>query len=521
MLQFTASFFLALSATAGDPPTPVFLDLGPGTPGVLGTPRLFRQGVPAIGEFFALDLAFAAPGSVGIAVLSAGVLELPLPDLGGVSYVAPPFEVLPFSVGLDGGVPGVGFAFLDPVPVELLGGPLVVQAAVVDGAAAGGLSLSNAVRCVIGDQAAAPFLVAGSAALSTGQPSALVAGDFNGDGFDDQIAGVQPTLPFFSGEATLYAGAGDGTFAALEPVELVGNPLDLQAGDFDGDGNLDLVAIELGDTRASLLLGDGDFGFTSLISIDASGFLRRALPFDADGDGHLDLLLVSVSNVLSGSTQVQVALNRLATGSGFLVGSGFELTSTELVDVDAADIDGDGLQDLLATTGEALWSAVGLGGGSFAAAEAVVAAAPDLTFRASALVDLDGDGRPDLLSASAGAALTPGRLDVRLGSDSGVFGPPTSYPANLDPADVRVADVDDDGAPDAILLQRGATGSAGSLGVYFGTGDGSLSAQHWSSAGLGTPQFLSTGDWDGDGGIDVAVLNLGGVGLTGFLNATP
>ena len=521
MLQLTAGALLTLTATAGDPPTPVFVDLGPGTSGSLGIPRLFRQGVPAIGEFFALDLAFAAPGSFGIAALSAGVLELPLPDLGGVSYVAPPFEVLPLSVGIDGGAPGTGFASLDPVPLELLGGPLVVQAVVVDGSAVGGLSLSNAVRCVIGDQAAAPFLVAGSTALSTGQPSALVAGDFNGDGFDDQIAGVQPILPFFAGEATIYAGAGDGTFAALESVELVGNPLDLQAGDFDGDGDLDLVAIELGDAQASLLLGDGAFGFTSLVSIGAPGFLRRALPFHADSDGDLDLLLVSVSNVLSGSTQVQVALNRLSTSGDFLVGPGFELTPTELLDVDSADIDGDGLQDLVATTAEALWSARGQGAGFFATPQLVAGAASGLALRASALADLDGDDRPELLSASAGAALAPGRLEVRPGSSSGVFGPPANYPANLEPADVEVADVDDDGAPDAILLQRGATGSEGSLGVYFGAGDGSLSPQHWSSAGLGTPQFLATGDWNGDGDIDVGVLNLGGVGLTGFLNATP
>lgn len=521
MLQFTASCVLTLTAAAGDPPTPVFVDLGPGTPGVLGTPRLFRQGVPAIGEFFALDLAFAAPGSFGIAVLSAGALQLPLPELDGVSYVAPPFEVWPLSVGFDGGVPGTGFAFLDPVPVELLGGPLVVQAAVFDAAAAGGLSLSNGVRCVIGDQNAAPFLSAGSASLATGQPRALVAGDFNGDGFDDQVVGVQPILPFLSGEATIYAGAGDGTFAALEPVELVGKPLDLQAGDFNGDGHLDLVAVELGDAQASLLLGDGNFSFTDLITIGAAGLLRRALPFDADSDGDLDLLLVSASTVQNGSTQVQVALNRLSTNADFLVGPGFELTPSELLDVDAQDIDGDGHLDLIATTSEALWRADGLGSGSFTAAHVVAFAAPSLSLRASALADLDGDGRPDLLTTSAGEALAPGRLEVRSGSGSGVFGPPTNYPTNLEPAEVQVADVDGDGAPDAILLQRGATGSTGSLGVYFGAGDGGLSPQHWSSAGLGTPQFLATGDWNADGRIDTGVLNLGGVGLSVFLNATP
>jgi hypothetical protein len=114
----------------------------------------------------------------------------------------------------------------------------------------------------------------------------LVAGDFNGDGILD-LAVTNPQLNTVS----ILLGNGDGTFMA--PVDSVtgASPGAVVTGDFNGDGKLDLAVLDGSGTSVSILLGNGDGTFKPKVEYPA-GFSASFLTLgDFNGDGILDIAL--------------------------------------------------------------------------------------------------------------------------------------------------------------------------------------------------------------------------------------
>ncbi len=148
-------------------------------------------------------------------------------------------------------------------------------------------------------------------------PDSLVAGDFTGDGTLDLAvsddAGIQMLL-----------GNGDGTFQP--PTTLAADVGILVAGDFNGDGDLDLAEADVayytpaGNTvgQVSVLLNDGDGTFQPAVSYPV-GFAPNALVAgDFTGDGRIDLAVGSFSwNEYSGLTDTnKVGEVSLLMGNG-------------------------------------------------------------------------------------------------------------------------------------------------------------------------------------------------------------
>ena len=115
--------------------------------------------------------------------------------------------------------------------------------------------------------------------------------------------------------------------------------------------------------------------------------------------------------------------------------------------------------------------------------------------------DLDGDGRQDLLVASAG------KLDVFLEF--------TQQPSSTllvsnfgDPSSVELGDLDLDGDLDVIIPDE----EASLVQVFYQTVDGVLQLDTSSaiSAVLG-PRHVNLSDLDGDGELDISVVNEGAV----------
>ncbi len=193
----------------------------------------------------------------------------------------------------------------------------------------------------------------------------VVAGDVDGDG--DADLGVSGSLSY-----DFVAGHGDGGFAA--PVNVIQLPAgpgfdDLGTGDVDGDGVAEVLAVssEFGAPVVGHVVALRD-GVSSIASFAEEGtaFLLVTAA-DIDGDGLDDL---AVERFTSPFSQGRVRLLR-STGAGFTgFGEGGALTSlptsAALADIELRDIDGDGSVDFLTSDGTELSWWHGVGNGTFA-----------------------------------------------------------------------------------------------------------------------------------------------------------
>lgn len=219
----------------------------------------------------------------------------------------------------------------------------------------------------------------------------LAVADFTGDGRADVAVCAQNTSSI-----VLLAGNGSGGFASRTTAVggLWGND-SVSAGDFDGDGDPDLAVPVQGDTSTGqpgvvFAFNDGSGNFPTRVSAVTGNLPIRGEAADVDSDGHLDYVVGCASWPAPGAWLVR------GNGDGTfqpatLVGDGASPAS----DVGLADVNGDGILDVITSSGAVAVHA-GRGDGTFLPA---VRFAGGSGYNAAG--DLDGDGRTDLVVTSA------------------------------------------------------------------------------------------------------------------------
>ncbi len=182
-----------------------------------------------------------------------------------------------------------------------------------------------------------------------------------------------------------------------------------------------------------------------------------------------------------------------------LLRSPFVATNAGPVQLDVADVDGDGKPDLiLLDAANKLSSQLGDGVGGFGAPVVQGLGAPDHTGLASA--DFDADGLADVVLTRA-VLLQPDQIRLFLGVGDGSFEQVQIATLPDEAADVDALDLDADG--DADLL-AGSTGPGERLAIYRGDGAGHLAPKQDVQVPF-FPQDLAEGDVDGDGHLDIVV----------------
>ena len=282
-------------------------------------------------------------------------------------------------------------------------------------------------------------------------PVAVAVGDFNGDGKPD-IAVANSGNPGIGddGNVSILLGNGDGTFQLANNIAAGKNPISIVLGDFNRDGRLDVVVANNGINTAGGWLA----GTVSVLLGNGDGTFQTHVDY-ATGTGP----------------------NCLAVG----------------------DFNGDQKLDLavMAHPSDVVSVLLGNGDGTFQAH--VDYATGGL---AVAVADFNQDGKADL-------AVSAGILD---GNGDGTFQPPVGYDTGGGFArSIAVGDFNGDGKLDLVVrFTNLANGTASSVGLLLGKGDGTFSqgiALPTGACHAGTP-FAA--DFDGDGKLDLAVI-VGGV----------
>jgi hypothetical protein len=166
--------------------------------------------------------------------------------------------------------------------------------------------------------------------------------------------------------------------------------------------------------------------------------------------------------------------------------------------VAAADLNGDGHPDLVATNYGASNVSVLLGNGD-GTFQAAVGYGTDSAPRDVVIADFNGDGKPDIAVCNENS----NDVSILLGNGDGTFQqPPMNFAALMAPAAIATADFNGDSIPDLAVAASGSN----AVGVLLGNGDGTFGLPASYAVGSG-PLGVAAGDLNGDGRIDLVVAN--------------
>src|SRR5881296_1470724 len=126
--------------------------------------------------------------------------------------------------------------------------------------------------------------------VSGSNPVSVAVGDFNADGVQDlALTNYNCCNPSSyhpeNNTVAVLLGNGDGTFQPARTFAVGTNPTSVVAGDFNGDGKLDLAVANAGSNTIAVLLGNGDGSFQTAqtFAVGITPWSVRMADFNSDG----------------------------------------------------------------------------------------------------------------------------------------------------------------------------------------------------------------------------------------------
>jgi FG-GAP-like repeat len=265
--------------------------------------------------------------------------------------------------------------------------------------------------------------------LPEGGESEFVVADLNGDGVIDILA------PVLNVGITFWEGRGDGSFNERVTVNDVDTLTYSHLADFDGDGLLDLVGLDWGDSNKVKVfagIGEGDFVETGAYTLSNAHSINVA---EANGDGATDILVVRDIY-----TDGNVAILPNNGDGTFNTASDVAMGAYQFATM--GDLNSDGIPDMVAAADifdPEVTFRLGNLDGSFGVESTI-----DFIDPPSHLIihDMDGDGAPDFVIGNGD------NVSIRLGQAGSTFGARTDMPFGTSPSDIVVGDFNNDGEKD-------------------------------------------------------------------------
>lgn len=331
--------------------------------------------------------------------------------------------------------------------------------------------------------------------------STVASDDVNGDGIPDLLVG------HINGSAQLLTGTKSGVFT--QGLQVGPGAQTLALADFTGDGNLDIA------TAVGVLPGNGNgtFGVTGAGQTYILPTNTVALyAADVNGDGKNDLVAATFTSGASPTDPATVGISvLLGNGNGSfnppvstVVGTVAGM-SRSFAALAFDDFNNDGKLDLLTAFGVLM----GNGDGTFKSP------ATPLPFRGGALPsaavvavgDFNGDGNPDIAVLPPASSPTDS-IEILVGKGDGTFSDkgPVSLGNGGTISSLAVADLNGDGNDD-LLVGVTLASNASDIAVLLGSGTGTFTAPPQLLPVPGPPMTISTGDFNGDGNIDLFSIN--------------
>jgi uncharacterized protein (TIGR03437 family) len=332
----------------------------------------------------------------------------------------------------------------------------------------------------------------------------MALADLNGDGILDLVYGDMG--PTYEPAINVALGVGDGTFQPAVAYPAAGGGITI--GDLNGDGIPDILA-----SGGTILFGDGKGGFPTRRDI-AFGSVASGTPIitDFDGDGIADIVFGLGNAAVIGGDSVSVIFG---AGKGNFSAPpvslipGYPSSGSSLTALASSDLDGDGIPDLVAVESSGHISVMkGVGDGTFQ---------NTLQYQISAGIpygvvfgDFNHDGHTDFAVAGSGY-ITSGSpaISIWLGNGDGTFQSPTRIPAPVGAFALATGDFNGDGKLDlAVLVSQAHAPVSDSFEILLGNGDGTFKVGASYAVGPNANSIVA-GDFNGDGKLDLVVTNNG------------
>ncbi len=331
-------------------------------------------------------------------------------------------------------------------------------------------------------------------------PSAIA--DLDGDGRPDMVVASHFTIGVYRNDGTGDVAGLFSLATSLPCGEIAG---DIHLRDLDGDGKLDMVVGDFSGNAVGIyrnLSTAGNVAFGPRLSIPVASAPLYSAVADLDGDGRLDIITTSFNH-----GNIGVLRNTSSTnGISFAARVDFP-TMTGPHDVAVQDLDGDGKADVVvihhtsaSTATLVLRNVSEPGTFNTSSLQLTAQLAGNGTF--IAFGDLNGDGRPDIVTSSAlGRSVTVfENLSTSGNLSNSAFGPPVVLPSAGVTKRVAVSDLDGDGRLDIAF----PTEISDSLGIYRNVGGTNGIDASWFA-----PRLDLASGWNGDG-ISISDIDLDG-----------